>query len=340
MGVASTFRSGPRWHGLNRAGRSRAVLIARNHFTRISYKQKKSALDGAQNKGYKIMAAKIENLIGSERQTRTDFSIEHTVGVIIHGIPDWVRQEGKINWAINNSGYFFGMEHLDNPLARLARIDCKAISTDAVEMELTYIQNIGQIQVNISTQLYQVETNKTAKRKIPSELIKVAYKYPSGYELDPKLQGKIISKSPTVPKDSHDAILTLTREEVTTYEALLAQVETYANTLNLAGWSIDVSAFGGTYKCIDINAQYKPDTRTYIVTRSFARRQIIRLPDDAWVPGWDIDLYYRDHNTGEPPSDVVAYASVDASGVPDVLPGGIRIGIPIYEQKDFNGLIS
>jgi hypothetical protein len=292
----------------------------------------------------------ILNTISSERVSRTATSVEITNGIIVNNIPSDIYGYAKVNWAINYAGLYYGMPHPDNPQARLGRIDAKAITSDCVEMELTYIQNLTEIIVNISTQLYQTETNRAVYRAGaginpldgPHSLMKVVYKYPENYQLDEKLRGKVIEKTVTVPKDSHDAIITIQREEDTSYPAVIAQINTFINTLNELGWSFEPMAWAGTYKCIDISADYNNKTGTFIKNYAFARRQV-SLPDPengiyTLRSGWDVDLYYRDHNTGEPPADVVTYTSID-DGVPNPSPGGVRLGVPIYPIANFNDLI-
>lgn len=288
------------------------------------------------------MAIQINNIVGSERQTRTLTGTEITVGIIVSEISTELAGHAKLDWVLNNIGLTYGDSHPDYPEAKLSRIDIKALSHDTAELEVTYIHSISQILVNISTGLYQIETNKSTQEHAlngPDDLIKIAYKYPDDYELDDNLKGKVISKSPTVPKDSHDAILTLTREETTTYLTVLGKVELYVNTLNESGWTVDPLAKEGTYKCVDINAQYNNDRGTYTVNYVFARRPVVFKNSD-FQSLWDVDVYYRDERTGEPPSDVVLYSSVDDSGVPVPSPGGLRHNVPIYERKNFNDIIT
>ncbi len=291
------------------------------------------------------MAVFTENTIAGERQTRTLTGVEITMGITVSQIQG-IAGYAVTDWAINSCGWSFGDSHRDYPECKLSRIDATAIASDTVELELVFVQNLSETIVNISTSLYQTETNKFVAKSAgeaafqqlygSDNLITVAYKYPDDYELDTDLQGSVIKKSPTVPKDSHDAIMTITREETLTYQQILDKITNYVNTLNTIGWSFDPYAPTGAYKCIDVNGQYNAQNGTYMMNYVFAYRPA------NFVQGttqWDVDLYYRDERTGEPPSDVVAYASLSGDE-PDPSPGGIRLGVPIYERKHFDGLIT
>lgn len=275
----------------------------------------------------------VENTIGSERVTQTLTGVEYTVGLMVYDVPV-MQPYLKTQYVLDNIGYAYGAPYPGNELAKLSRIDARAVAHDTYEVELTYTYYKDGYQVSISSQVYQTETNKDDS----DNLVTVSYKYPDDYELDTSLQGKVISKSPTISKDAHDIIVTITREETTSHIDIIEQADSYVNTLNNSGWTFHPSAYQGSYKCLAINGEMN-ESGTFTKNYIFAYRRPIYAGDLVFASGFDVDMYYRDERTGEPPADVVAYSSI-VGGVPDPSPGGLKTAVSIYKKKDFNALIS
>lgn len=286
----------------------------------------------------------INNTIGNERVTKTLTGTEYTVGLMIYDIPIGLQGWVKTTYVLENIGYAYGDSHPANENARLSRIDVRALTHDTAEAELTYFETFSLMQISISSVPYQTETNKYyINPKSPTNeeqaLIQIAYKYPDDYELDTNLQGKVIQKSPTLQKEMFDTLMTIQREEAITYLDIINRKETYQNKLNLYGWTLDMTAADGYWKCLDITGDKNP-SGTYNMTYAFARRKTHYFGSLEFRNQWDIDAYYRDERTGEPPADIVAYNDLDYNGIPDNPPGGLKLGIPIHKYIQFNGLIS
>lgn len=275
----------------------------------------------------------IENTIGSERVTQTLTSVEYTVGLTVYDVPV-MQPYLKTQYVLDNIGYYYGASYPGNELAKLSRIDARAVAHDTYEVELAYIYYINGYQVSISSQVYQTETNKDAD----DSLVTVYYKYPDDYELDTNLQGKVISKSPTISKDTHDIIVTITREENTTYTDIIEQADSFVNTLNESGWTFHPAAYQGAYRCLAINGEMN-ESGTFVKSYVFAYRKPYYKGGLVFASGFDVDMYYRDERTGEPPSDVVEYASIDG-GEPNPSPGGLKVAVPIYKKTNFNQIIT
>lgn len=274
-----------------------------------------------------------DNLVGGDRQTRTLDGREITKKIIVEGIPTSLYGDEKINYAIDNCGYVEGDLHGDYTNAKLVRFNARAIDTATVEIELIYAETNTDVTVAISTNRYQIDTNVDAE----GNLLEVSYTYPADYELDETLRGKTLSKSPTLPKEMNEVVVTLTRTETITSGEIIVKALTYIDTLNLDGWTVS-GAIAGTWKCEDISGTSNGDG-TYDVTYVFAARKHIQLGSGEYVSGFSFDMFYRDERTGEPPADVVPYVELVA-GVPDTAPGGIKQGQLIYPYANFNNIIS
>lgn len=275
-----------------------------------------------------------DNLVDGDRRIRTLDGREITKKIIVDNIPLDLYGEQKNDYAIDNCGYSVGDIHPDRENAVLKRIESKSISPLSCELELTYIEMDTNFDITISSNTYQVETNIDYQ----GNLLEISYTYPDDYILDESLRGKTISKSPTVPKDMNEVIMTITTTKAITSDEIINLAIEYKDTLNLAGWSVRPLALQSTWKCNDISGVSNKDG-TYDMTYVFSARKVIPISETNYISGFSFDLFYRDERTGEPPADVAVYTQLIA-GVPDVAPGGIKKGQKLYPNKNFNNIIS
>ena len=277
-----------------------------------------------------------DNNINGDNQRKTVDGIEITKKLIVDNIPNDLSGQLRTNYAIEYCGYVIGDTHdidFDGEYPVLRSIDGKALSSEQVEVTLTYFLPYQAAQISISTNSYQVDTNVN----YDGTLLEVSYKYPDNYMLDNKLRGEVISKSPTVTKEMNEVVMTITRTETTDYNAIATKAIMYNNTLNLAGWTVRPGDGQGIWMCTQVDGDDNGDG-TYNMTYVFVARKVIPY-GVGYLSGFSFDLFYRDERTGEPPSDVVPY-TVLVGDEPDTLPGGIKQGQLLYPYAQFNNLIT
>ena len=280
-----------------------------------------------------------DNLIDGFRQLRTLDGREFTKKIIYDNAILESYDGDKLDYAINDCGYVKGdtFEYTDEndntKIAKLVRLEGKALTPTTCEIELTYRNSDTEFTVDVSSNTYQIDSNVDYQ----GNLLEISYTYPSDYELDTALRDKTISKSPTVSKDMVETIVTISHNRVITASEIIVMSLLYTNTLNLENWSAS-AAPAGTWKCVDISGTSNGDG-TYAMRYVFAARMQLYVGENTWASGFSFDMFYRDERTGEPPADVVAYTEL-VNGVPNVSPGGIKKGQVSFTYSNFDNIVS
>lgn len=235
-----------------------------------------------------------------------------------------------------------GTAHPYLSTAYLRTVTADTIDSDCIQLTLRYSEFLSSdTVVEFGGGVNQIETNKD----VDDNLIGVKYYYPSDYphSLPENLPtDRIVEKTVTVMKNIPSTTMVIRKSVAwpNGFLDIMTLKDTYEGALNDLGWTIGGLAIpvlqARHWMCTGISGVSNNGGITYEMTYAFEKRSggVINAMLNPTGSGWYADIPYRDPNTGEPPDDILAYAS----NVAGTTPWGLKTNVPLYKVVQFNGL--
>lgn len=209
------------------------------------------------------------------------------------------------------------------PVVFLESFEPMSLATDVVKIRIIYREfpfNISIYQVGATAS--QVTTNQgfltdDSDPPIPEGSltdITVGHLFPGDYKDNPVYAGQRFDTGAEATKYIPERSITVTKQEVTTGDAVSALAKDYVGKTNSLVWDFQASDGVREWLCTGITGISNDNGVTYVITYTFQYR----------ADRWDQTVVYIDPNTGRPPTDLV-------------LGRGKKL-YAMQEQIDFNGL--